>query len=114
VGVSVKVDEPRCDVQPGGVDDLAATRGGDVRRHPPDTRSADGDVHHGVDAVRRIDHVAALEQQVVSLPRQKRSGEKERGARTSVCWFCTVHALSIYTTGAVKREAMLGTLVREH
>jgi len=59
-------DEPGRDVQPGGVDDLSASGGGNIRRHPRNARAADGDIHDAVDVVRRIDHMAALDQQIVA------------------------------------------------
>ena len=64
--------------RPADIDDLAGLRRVDLLRHARDRPAFDGDIPHGVDAVLRVDHMPALEQQVVARLRRRRPNQKDR------------------------------------
>ena len=65
VHVRVNVDDARGDEQPSRVNRLRRIRGIDLRRDRGNPPGRNRDVSNGVHVVARIDHVPALQQQVV-------------------------------------------------
>ncbi len=74
----VDVDQPGSDIEPGDVHRLPGLPRGNALRHSRYLIAADCNVHHPIDAIGGIDHVAALEQQVVSLGGEQPCGDQAR------------------------------------
>ena len=87
--VRVQVDQAGDDVEARDVGDALGLRRLDGRGDGRDLAVGDGHVHHGVDAVLRIDDVPALEQQAVAAasarrPRRRPAARRaRRGPRVS-------------------------------
>ena len=64
--VDVNIDEPGGDVEPGGVHHLSRLAGGNIFFDGGDFVFYHRHVHHSIHIVRGINHVAALQQQIVT------------------------------------------------
>ena len=64
--MNVRVDQPRRDVEPADVDHRVCLRGIDTRAYRRNLPIGNGDVHHGIDLVARIDDMSALEQDLIA------------------------------------------------
>ena len=62
----MRVDQPRRDVEPADVDHRPCLRGIDARAYRRNLPIGNGDVHHGIDLVARIDDMSALEQDLIT------------------------------------------------
>jgi hypothetical protein len=65
--VGVHVHQARSHEKAARVDDRGGGARRDIGRDSGDLASGDGNVHHPVDAVLRVDHVTAFDQEIVPL-----------------------------------------------
>ena len=64
--MDLHVDQAGRDVEAGDINHVRGLGGGDIGRDRRDSVSADGYIHRRVDAVGRVNHVAAFKQNIVS------------------------------------------------
>ncbi len=76
------IDQAGRDIEAGDVDHFGRGGGWQIRLHGRHSIAANGHVGHGIDAIARVDHVAAFEDQIIArILRQSERAEAEQAER---------------------------------